>query len=147
MLYLISLALAAAQPATAVQIGITAPAPQTITGNPATFDLGGFRLGMSEADVDAVTKARGMKVQRAMRVTTFEDNVRGLVRGSQLAMKGGSVRGKRISTTARVSGSCCGLSLGLWRARAQHRLPAARRHQPGGMALAADGQVQVRGYR
>jgi len=96
MLYLISLALAAAQPAAPFQIGVTAPALQTSVGNPATFDLGGFRLGMSEADVEAVMKARGMKVQRAMRVTTFEDNVRGLVnvRGGQLAMRGGSVLGE-----------------------------------------------------
>jgi hypothetical protein len=93
MMYLMALALVAAQPAAAAQIGANAAAVQTMKGSPATFDLAGFRLGMTEAEAERVLKDRGMTVRRRTRAKTFEDQVRTLVniRGGRLALKGGSV--------------------------------------------------------
>jgi len=88
-----TLALAAAQVSAAGQTGVTSPAPGTVKSSPATFDLAGFRLGMSEADMDRVIRERGMAVRRRTRGTTFEDKVRGLinVRGGRSTPRGGSV--------------------------------------------------------
>lgn len=93
MMQLMALALAAAQPAAAGQIGVDAVATQTTKGRPATFDLAGFRLGMTEAEAERVLKDRGLTVRRRTRAETFEDRVRKLVnlRGGQLPMKGGGV--------------------------------------------------------
>lgn len=93
MMHLMALALAAAQPVTADQIGVDAVATQTTKGSPATFDLAGFRLGMTEAEAERVLKERGMTVRRRTRAVDFEDRVRGLVnvRGGRLPLKGGSV--------------------------------------------------------
>lgn len=93
MVHVMVLALAAAQAVVVAQTGITSSAVSTTKGQPATFDLAGFRLGMAEAEVEQVLRARGMTVRRRTRATTFEDNVRGLVnvRGGQLPMKGGNV--------------------------------------------------------
>ena len=93
MMHILALALMAAQPASAGQIGVRASAPQTIKGNPATFDLAGFRLGMTEAEVERNLKERGMTVRRGTRAETFDDRVRKLVnlRGGRLSLTGGSV--------------------------------------------------------
>jgi len=93
MMHILALVLAAAQPASAGQIGVNAMATQTTKGIPATFDLAGFRLGMTEADVERVLHERGMTVRRRTRADTFEDRVRKLVnlRGGRLSPKGGSV--------------------------------------------------------
>lgn len=93
MMHLMALALVAAQASSAGQTGVTSSAPATTKGSPATFDLAGFRLGMSEADIERVIRERGMTVRRRTRATTFEDRVRGLVnvRGGRMALKGGSV--------------------------------------------------------
>ncbi|MBJ6122520.1 hypothetical protein [Sphingomonas mollis] len=88
-----ALALAAAQLSAVGQTGVTTPAPATVKGSPATFDLAGFRLGMSEAEAERVLKERGMTVRRRTRAITFEDRVRQAVnlRGGRLPLKGGSV--------------------------------------------------------
>jgi len=93
MMHILALALMAAQPASAGQIGVRTSATQTIKGNPATFDLAGFRLGMTEAEVERTLKERGMTVRRGTRAETFEDRVRKLVnlRGGRMPLKGGSV--------------------------------------------------------
>ena len=93
MMHVLALVLLAAQPASAGQIGVAAVAPQTMKGNPATFDLAGFRLGMTEAEVERNLKERGLTVRRRTRVDTFEDRVRKLVnlRGGRLPLKGGSI--------------------------------------------------------
>jgi hypothetical protein len=93
MKLLMALVLAAVQPTAAGQIGVDAVAGQTTKGVPATFDLAGFRLGMTEAEAEQVLKTRGMTVTRRSRTNTFEDRVRKLVnlRGGRLPMKGGSV--------------------------------------------------------
>lgn len=93
MKHVMALILATMQPASAGQIGVDAAAGQTTKGVPATFDLAGFRLGMTEAEAEQVVKARGMTVTRRSRTNTFEDRVRKLVnlRGGRLPMKGGSV--------------------------------------------------------
>lgn len=93
MMHLIALALAAAQPAAASQIGVDMVATQTTKGSPASFDLAGFRLGMTEAEAERVLKERGMTVRRRTRAVTFEDRVRQAVnsRGGRLPLKGGSV--------------------------------------------------------
>lgn len=93
MLHLIALALAGVQPPATAQVGVGLAASSTIIGQPATFDLAGFRLGMREADVQQILRARGMMVRRRTRTKTFEDNVRSLVnvRGGNLQMKGGDV--------------------------------------------------------
>jgi len=93
MMHLMTLALVAAQTTASAQTGVTRAAPATAKGEPATFDLAGFRLGMSEEEVDQVIRTRGLTVRRSSRATTFEDTVRGLVnvRGGRLEMHGGSV--------------------------------------------------------
>jgi hypothetical protein len=93
MMHVLALVLLAAQPASAGQIGVAAVAAQTMKGNPATFDLAGFRLGMTEAEVERNLKERGLTVRRRTRVDTFEDRVRKLVnlRGGRLPLKGGSI--------------------------------------------------------
>ena len=96
MKHVMALVLAAAQPTAAAQIGVDAVATQTTKGSPATFDLAGFRLGMTEAEAERVLKERGMTVRRRSRVVTFEDRVRQAVnlRGGRLPLKGGSVLGE-----------------------------------------------------
>lgn len=93
MIDLMAIVLLAAQPSAAGQIGVDAVATQTTKGMPASFDLAGFRLGMTETDVEKVLKDRGMTVRRRTRVDTFEDRVRKAVnlRGGRLPLKGGSV--------------------------------------------------------
>ncbi|MHC9419170.1 hypothetical protein ACYZX9_11315 [Sphingomonas citri] len=93
MIYLMTLALAAAQSPAPARTGVTLAAPATTKGQPATFDLAGFRLGMSEAEVERVLRSRGMTVRRRARGSTFEDNVRGLVnvRGGRLPLQGEKV--------------------------------------------------------
>ncbi len=93
MMYILALTLAAAQSAAAGQIGVDAVATQTSKGAPATFDLAGFRLGMTETEAERVLKERGMSVGRRTRGITFEDRVRQAVnlRGGRLPLKGDSV--------------------------------------------------------
>ena len=79
MKHVMALVLAAVQPTAAGRIGLDAVAGQTTKGVPATFDLAGFRLGMTEAEAEQVLKTRGMTVTRRSRTNTFEDRVRKLV--------------------------------------------------------------------
>lgn len=58
------------------QIGITAPASATIRNDPSSFDLAGFRLGMTEDEVQSAIRKRGMTVKRRSRVVDFETSVR-----------------------------------------------------------------------
>ena len=55
---------------------LTRPAERTAAGDPATFDLGGFRLGMSEAAIDANVRARRLKAAAVTRFVDFESQVR-----------------------------------------------------------------------
>ncbi|AOR76446.1 hypothetical protein [Novosphingobium resinovorum] len=96
MLHILALALATAPAITAAEVGVTRAASVTEHNKPATFELAGFRLGMSEAEVEGVMKSRGLKVRRAIRVTGFEDQVRGLIRArdGRAPEKGQSVLGE-----------------------------------------------------
>lgn len=96
MLHIIALALAAAPAVNISEVGVTRAASVTEQNKPATFELAGFRLGMSEAEVEGVVKSRGLKVKRALRVTGFEDQVRGLIRArdGRAPETGGSVLGE-----------------------------------------------------
>lgn len=93
MKHVMALALVATQPVAAGQIGVDAVAMQSMKGSPATFDLAGFRLGMTEAEAERVLQMRGMTVRRRTRADTFEDRVRKAVnlRGGRLPLVGGSV--------------------------------------------------------
>lgn len=68
-----------ALPATPDVPGLTRPADRTVAGDPATFDLGGFRLGMSEAAVVANARARSLKDGGTTRIVNFESEVRSLI--------------------------------------------------------------------
>ena len=96
MSFLVALAAAAVQFASSTQVGINQPSVTMTGGNPATFDLAGFRLGMSEANVEQLIKSRRLRVVRVGRVNSFEDRVRGLlrVRSERAPTKGGSVLGQ-----------------------------------------------------
>ncbi len=63
-------------PSTPIITGLTQPAATTVAGEASTFDLGGFRLGMSEAQIQQVLQARGYRTSRVMRVVDFEGQVR-----------------------------------------------------------------------
>ncbi len=93
MLHAMTLVLATAVQVSGAQPGVDAIAPRTVKGSPATFDLAGFRLGMTEADAEQVVRRRGMTVRRRTRARTFEDRVREVVtlRGGKLPPRGGSV--------------------------------------------------------
>lgn len=93
MKHVMALVLAAAQPAAVGQVGVDAVATQTTKGAPATFDLAGFRLGMTEAEAERVLKEREMTVRRRTRTDTFEDRVRKTanLRGGRLPLRGGNV--------------------------------------------------------
>lgn len=90
------LAATAVQPAVAADTGLTVAAAATTQGVPRTFDLAGFRLGMSEQEVENVIRSRGLKVRNATRVTDFEQQVRSIVnmRGGHVQMTRGSVLGE-----------------------------------------------------
>ncbi|MGW8135845.1 hypothetical protein [Sphingomonas sp. UBA4815] len=66
-------------PATPVIVGLTKPADRTATSDPATYDLGGFRLGMSEAEAEAVARERGFTTKRVLRYVDFETQVRSAI--------------------------------------------------------------------
>lgn len=66
-------------PATPVLPGLTAVADHAAPGDAVGFDLGGFRFGMSEAQVDAIVRSRGMKPGIVTRGVDFESSVRSLV--------------------------------------------------------------------
>lgn len=72
-------------PATPVLPGLTIVADRAGPGDAAGFDLGGFRLGMSEAAIEATMKARGLKAEGVTRFVDFESQVRSLIniRGGQ----------------------------------------------------------------
>ncbi|MGN7161451.1 hypothetical protein [Sphingomonas sp. SAFR-052] len=93
MIHALAVVLAAVQLVPAPETGVNSVAAQTIKGNPVTFDLAGFRLGMTEAEAEDVLRRRGMTVTRRSRGQTFEDRVRKLVnlRGGRLGLAGGSV--------------------------------------------------------
>lgn len=93
MSLLAALVIAAAQAAAPEQSGIDRPAPRTVLGSPATYDLAGFRLGMSEADIDQILRQRKMTVVRSLRTKSFESQVRDLVnlRGGRLPPGGDAV--------------------------------------------------------
>lgn len=58
------------------EIGFTIAAPALIKGEVATFDIAGFKLGMSEEDVAAVAKRQGLVLRDKTRVVDFETQVR-----------------------------------------------------------------------
>lgn len=66
-------------PATPVIVGLTKAADRTVASDPATYDLGGFRLGMSEAEAEAVAKGRGLTTKTVMRYVDFETQVRSAI--------------------------------------------------------------------
>ena len=66
-------------PATPVIVGLTRAADRSIAGDPVTFDLGGFRLGMSEAEVSAVIASRNLTNRGVTRYVDFESQVRSLI--------------------------------------------------------------------
>lgn len=68
-----------ALPVTPVLPGITRAAAATSPGDVASYDLGGFRLGMSEREIEAVAASRRLKPTRVVRVVDFETQVRGAV--------------------------------------------------------------------
>ncbi len=72
-------------PTTPVLLGLTTVAERAGPGDAAGFDLGGFRLGMSEAAVEATMKARGLKAEGVTRFVDFESQVRSAIntRGGQ----------------------------------------------------------------
>lgn len=72
-------------PATPVIVGLTKAADRTVASDPATYDLGGFRLGMSEAEAEAVAKRRGLTTKTVTRYVDFETQVR-----SAINMRGGA---------------------------------------------------------
>ena len=96
MAFLFAIAAASMQLAASAQVGIDRSAATMTNGDPATFDLAGFKLGMSEADVEQIIKTRRLKVVRASRFTSFDEQVRSLlrVRGERALIKGGSVLGE-----------------------------------------------------
>ena len=63
-------------PATPVIVGLTKAADRTVATDAATYDLGGFRLGMSEAEAEAVAKGRGLTTKAVTRYVDFETQVR-----------------------------------------------------------------------
>lgn len=66
-------------PATPVIVGLTRAADRSVAGDPVTFDLGGFRLGMSEAEVSAVIASRKLTNRGVTRYVDFESQVRSLI--------------------------------------------------------------------
>lgn len=72
-------------PATPVIVGLTKAADRTVANDAATYDLGGFRLGMSEAEAEAVAKGRGLTTKAVTRYVDFETQVR-----SAINMRGGA---------------------------------------------------------
>lgn len=66
-------------PTTPVIVGLTRAAERSVAGDPVTFDLGGFRLGMSEAEVTAVATSRKLVTKGATRFVDFESEVRGAI--------------------------------------------------------------------
>lgn len=66
-------------PATPAVVGLTRAADRTVTGDVATYDLGGFRLGMTQADAEAVIAARHLTVKNVLRYVDFETQVRSLI--------------------------------------------------------------------
>lgn len=66
-------------PATPVIVGLTHAADRSVAGDPVTFDLGGFRLGMNEAEVSAVIEARKLTNRGMTRFVDFESQVRTLI--------------------------------------------------------------------
>ncbi len=57
-------------------LGLTRAASAAVAGDPATFDLDGLRLGMSELKMDAVLKARGLRTPSVIRFVDFESQER-----------------------------------------------------------------------
>jgi len=66
-------------PATPVIVGLTRAADRSVPGDPVTFDLGGFRLGMSEAEVSEVAMSRKLITKGATRFVDFEGQVRSAI--------------------------------------------------------------------
>jgi hypothetical protein len=72
-------------PATPVITGVTRAAAATARGDLLTYDIGGFRLGMSEREIEATAGSRRLRTTRVMRVVSFETQVRSIIN-----MRGGS---------------------------------------------------------
>jgi hypothetical protein len=81
-------------PATPDVLGLTRSADRTVAGDPATFDVGGFRLGMSEEAVVANARAHGLKDGGTTRVSNFASQVRSLI--SVRGGAGGAETGKGV---------------------------------------------------
>jgi hypothetical protein len=65
-----------ATPALAAEIGVTAAAPVLVKGSVATFDIAGFKLGMTEDEVAAVARQHGLVLRNKTRLVDFETQVR-----------------------------------------------------------------------
>lgn len=72
-------------PPTPALPGLTSVVERAAPSDAVGFDLGGFRLGMSEAQVDEIVRSRGMRPGIVTRGVDFESSVRSLVntRGGQ----------------------------------------------------------------
>lgn len=66
-------------PPTPIIPGLTVVDDRKAPGDARGFDLAGFRLGMSEQQVDAVVRSRGLKPGIVTRGVDFESSVRSLV--------------------------------------------------------------------
>lgn len=80
-------------PATPTIVGLTKAADHTVTGNVATYDLGGFRLGMSQTNAEAVVSARRLTTKNVLRHVDFESQVRSLINIRGVAGGGETRRG------------------------------------------------------
>lgn len=59
--------------------GITIAAAKAVPGDVTTYDLGGFRLGMDEEQIEAVRRARNLSTGRVLRVVDFETGLRSAI--------------------------------------------------------------------
>lgn len=66
-------------PDTPAIVGLTRPAERTVANDAATYDLGGFRLGMSEAEAEAVASTRHLTTRTVTRYVDFETQVRSAI--------------------------------------------------------------------
>ncbi|WP_454280324.1 hypothetical protein [Sphingomonas sp. Marseille-Q8236] len=66
-------------PTTPVIVGLTRAADRSVADDPVTFDLGGFRLGMSEEEVSVVIATRKLTSRGVTRFVDFESQVRSAI--------------------------------------------------------------------
>ena len=74
LMHMLTMLAATATPISEVGVGVAAPT--TVKTDPKTYELAGFRLGMSEDQVQQAIRARSMTVKSKERVVDFETKVR-----------------------------------------------------------------------